>query len=136
MEAALVAIDSDVIVDYLRRGRGVLDTALDQYSCVFTAITIYELFAVHSPARQQALLQQLMPRVATVPLDAVAAQRASGIWRALAERGELIGLPDILTAGICLQHDLPLLTRNTVHFGRVAGLKVLSPDDLQARFGG
>lgn len=136
MEAALVAIDSDVVVDYLRRGRGVLDTALDRYDCVLTAITVYELFAVHSPIRQQTLLQQLMSRVATVPLDVAAAQRASDVWRALAERGELIGMPDILTAGICLSGGLPLLTRNAAHFGRIAGLQVLSPEDLQARFGG
>jgi predicted nucleic acid-binding protein len=130
MEATRIAIDSDIIVDYLRQGRGVLENALEHFACAFAAITVYELYAVHSPMRQQNLLGQLMAKVTILPLDAEAARKSSDNWRTLATRGELIGLPDILTAGICLRHDLPLLTRNAVHFGRITGLKVISPDDL------
>ncbi len=135
MEAARVAIDSDVVVDYLRRGQGVLEIALDRFACVLTAITVYELHAVRSPERQQALLNQLMAKVTVEPLGAEAAKASGAVWRGLAERGELIGLPDILTAGICLSQDLPLLTRNSAHFGRIAGLKVITPDDLHERYG-
>jgi predicted nucleic acid-binding protein len=44
----------------------------------------------------------------------------------------LIGLADILSAGICLSNELPLLTRNVDHFNRIEGLKLVTPDGLQA----
>jgi predicted nucleic acid-binding protein len=44
----------------------------------------------------------------------------------------MIGLADILSAGICLSNNLPLLTRNVEHFNRVEGLRLVSPDGLQA----
>ena len=44
----------------------------------------------------------------------------------------MIGLADILSAGICLANDLPLLTRNVEHFNRIEGLKLVTPDGLQA----
>jgi tRNA(fMet)-specific endonuclease VapC len=43
-----------------------------------------------------------------------------------------ISLSDTLVAGICLAADLPLLTRNVKHFDRVDGLKLITPNSLQA----
>jgi tRNA(fMet)-specific endonuclease VapC len=34
-------------------------------------------------------------------------------------------MADSLIAGIALEHDLPLLTRNRKHFSRVPGLKLV-----------
>jgi len=42
----------------------------------------------------------------------------------------LIGFPDILIAGICLAHDLPLLTRNQAHFERIPDLVLFPLDTL------
>ncbi|MBI2971182.1 MAG: type II toxin-antitoxin system VapC family toxin [Candidatus Aenigmarchaeota archaeon] len=42
----------------------------------------------------------------------------------LEKTGRHIGLVDEMTAGICLAHNAPIVTRNTVHFSRVSGLKV------------
>jgi tRNA(fMet)-specific endonuclease VapC len=44
----------------------------------------------------------------------------------------VIGVPDLLTAGICLANDLTLLTRNVEHFNRIEGLNLVTPDGLQA----
>ncbi len=38
---------------------------------------------------------------------------------------EDIGLADRLQAGICLNFDLPLATRNRKHFDRVEGLRLV-----------
>jgi tRNA(fMet)-specific endonuclease VapC len=129
-----IAADADVVIDYLRGHATALQLALDHFDCGMTAISLYEVRATPTlSSRQQRLLATLLALVEILPFDAEASIAAAGVWRTLAARGELIGLPDILTAGICLRHDLPLLTRNTAHFQRVAGLRLVSPDDLQAQ---
>ena len=67
-----------------------------------------------------------------LPFDQSAAERSAEVWRSLASRGRLIGLADLLTARICLTNDLPLLTRNVEHFNLIDGLKLVTPDGLQA----
>jgi len=131
-----IAVDADVVIDYLRGHATVLQKALDHFDCGLTTIGLYEVLATPTlSSRQQSLLTTILSIVDVVPFDGEAASRAAGVWRTLASRGELIGLPDILTAGICLRHDLPLLTRNAAHFKRVTDLKLISPADLQARYG-
>ena len=73
-------VDTDIIIDFLRRQSEVLLQVASQYHCYITAI--------------------------------------------------MIGLPDTMIAGICLSQDLPLLTRNTRHYTRVAGLQIFTPDNL------
>jgi predicted nucleic acid-binding protein len=44
------------------------------------------------------------------------------VRRALESKGQTIGMADSLIAGICLERDGILLTRNVKHFSRVDGL--------------
>lgn len=70
--------------------------------------------------------------MSVLQFDEPAAERSAEIWRSLRRRGLLVGLADILSAGICLANDLPLLTRNVDHFNRLEGLKLVTPDGLQS----
>ena len=130
METRRLAIDTDVVVDFLRRGDGTLPLALQYFDCTLTAIVAYEWQAVSSPVRQQVALEQILRRVNVQALDMEASQRAASLWRSLAEGGRLIGAMDILSAAVRLDHDLPLLTRNVDHYRRVPGLRVITPDEL------
>jgi tRNA(fMet)-specific endonuclease VapC len=133
MEAARLILDTDVIVDHLRGKSRLIETALDNFRCAFTAITLYELKAIRDQREDQLLrLGALVRRVSILSLDSDSAQHSADIWLALANRGAMIGLADILSAGICLANDLPLLTRNVEHFSRIEGLKLVTPDGLQA----
>jgi predicted nucleic acid-binding protein len=44
----------------------------------------------------------------------------------LQRRGETVAAMDLLIATTCLRAEAPLLTRNTRHFERIPGLRVLS----------
>jgi tRNA(fMet)-specific endonuclease VapC len=112
-----------------------LQTAIEHFDCALTAVSLYELNAVpFLVEKQRAALLQLQTVLESLAFDALAAERAAQVWRSLASRGLLIGLPDILLAGVCLANDLPLLTRNSEHFRRVEGLHVITPDELLASF--
>ena len=53
MEAARLILDTDVIVDQLRGKSRLIETALDNFRCAFTAITIYELKAIQEQREDQ-----------------------------------------------------------------------------------
>jgi predicted nucleic acid-binding protein len=125
-------IDTDIVIDFLRRRSEILQKVIDRFTCGITAVTFYELLAVavRSPQQEQ-LLSEFISIVTVLPFDQEAAEAAANIWRTLQRQGMSIGLPDTLIAGICLAQSLPLLTRNQRHYQRVSDLQLLHPSDLQ-----
>ncbi len=97
-----------------------------------TAVSAFELalgrsFATH-PGPVLALLE-----APGLPLTHAAALRGGDLERRLAQGGEGIGVRDAMQAGICLEAELPLVTRNRSHFDRVPGLDVVDPAAWLAR---
>lgn len=123
-------VDTDVLVDYLRgRGPGAeLLARLGRGGYRVTAVSAFELAlgSAHraDPRPVRALLDTetlgLTPRGGLLGGEALAELRGDG-------RG--IDVRDALQAGVCLDADLPLVTRNVRHFERVPGLRVVRPGD-------
>jgi len=133
MATSRLVIDSDVVIDQLRRHEFALQRAGENFDCARTAISLYELNAApYYTDQQRSALAEILSVVEVLPFDAQAAGQAAQVSRWLASRGRLIGVPDLLTVGICLANDLPLLTRNVEHFNRIEGPKLVTPDGLQA----
>lgn len=128
MENATVVVDTDLLVDFLRRsepGTSVVRGFIAQDRLVITAVSVYELRAGSplDPQMDQRVAAVLERNV--VPADKEAAMAAGAIEHDLRARGERIGFADSLIAGICISNDLPLATRNTRHFERVRGLELV-----------
>ncbi|MFQ6014514.1 MAG: type II toxin-antitoxin system VapC family toxin [Anaerolineae bacterium] len=88
LETPQLVIETDIIIDYLRRRTETLRTALLHYECAITAITLYELKAVAVRSeRQERLMGKLLTIVAVLPFDMQAAERAAETWRTLAAQG-------------------------------------------------
>jgi tRNA(fMet)-specific endonuclease VapC len=125
-------VDTDVLIDYLRgRGHGAeLLARLGRGGYRITAVSAFELAlgAAHrlDPGPVRALLDTqtlaLTPRGGLLGGEALARLRGDG-------RG--VDVRDALQAGVCLDADLPLVTRNVRHFERVPGLRVVRPADWQ-----
>lgn len=128
MAHGVVAVDTDLIVDFLRgRGDGaeLVARLLTERRLRTTAITAYELrLGTDFLDRREGIMRLLLSR--TLPLDTRSAVRAGAVYSVLRDRGEPIGYRDTLIAGTCLRFDVPLATRNDRHFGRVDNL-VLYP---------
>jgi predicted nucleic acid-binding protein len=128
LDSPRLVLDTNIIIDYLRRREETLRAALLKYNCAITAITLYELRAgIDQSARQEQLLDRLVETLLVLPFGEDSANMAASIWRTLKQRGEPIGLPDTLIAGTCLAHNLPILTGNLKHYQRVPGLIVIAP---------
>jgi len=94
-----------------------------------TAITCFELLSGAGENKRGRAVQQLLDSLDVLPLDRVAAERAADVRRQLEQTGQAIGMGDSLIAGIALANGLPLFTRNTVHFERIADLELVMVGD-------
>ena len=131
MDGTQIIIDTDVIIDYLRRRSDGLVHVLEEFNCATTTITLFELLAVAVRSTQQEQrLAEFQTIVLTIPFDESATLAAATIWRNLQNQGQLIGLPDTLIAGICVARELPLLTKNVKHYARVTSLQVIHPEEV------
>jgi tRNA(fMet)-specific endonuclease VapC len=131
--AASPILDSDVLIDYLRgRGPGhALITRLRE-SLAFrvTAISALELALGRSYVRDPAPVEDLLA-APCLPLTRPSALRAGTIMRELRETGQGIDVRDAMQAGICIEADAVLVTRNVRHFGRIPSLEVVHPDEVR-----
>jgi tRNA(fMet)-specific endonuclease VapC len=134
VEAAPV-LDSDVLIDYLRKagpGRDLVRRIRATGAFTVTSITAFELALgdsyAHDPAPADALLA-----APCLTLTREAALRAGGLLRELRAAGAGIEIRDAMQAGICLQAEAPLVTRNVRHFARVPGLQVIEPGRWRSR---
>jgi tRNA(fMet)-specific endonuclease VapC len=118
--------DTDVLIDFLR-GAGQADRVaieLGTGRLCTTAITAFELWAGSKSPQQLAIVDSLLDAVAILPLNVTSARRAGEIRRELEREGRTIGMADSLIAGIAMEHDAILITRNRKHYERVSRLRL------------
>ena len=84
--------------------------------------TIFELYvgvglAIKSPEEREKVLE-LLRSLTQLPLDAPSARRAGEIYAQKVRDGSPIEAEDAMIAGIALENQQALLTRNVKHFAR------------------
>lgn len=122
-------LDADT-VSYALRGEGRVATRLLEHQpselCI-SSITLAELKFGAEAKRSRKLLRGIrgfVNDVAVVSFDESAAERFGALSAALVRGGQQIGAFDTLVAAHALSLGLTVVTNNTRHFGRVAGLKL------------
>ena len=90
--------------------------------------TIFELcvgvgLAIKSSEEREKVLKVLRS-LTQIPLDASSATRAGIVYAQKVREGTRIDAEDAMIAGIALENQQTLLTRNAKHFGGIPGLKV------------
>lgn len=128
--------DTDFFIDLMHAGRPrhadalarVEDLEARGVRMAMTAVTRFELAAgveqYARPREEQERIQALLRTYPTYPVDGASADRAGRILGALRARGVSIGAADALIAGVVLERDESLLTRNRKDFSRVEGLRL------------
>jgi tRNA(fMet)-specific endonuclease VapC len=128
-----ILIDTDLLVD-LERGDSAspVELLLSDEDRAISVITVSELLhgvqraegAVR--ARRRAFVEHILAGLEAIPITAPVARVHADIWSDLAERGLPIGAHDLWIAATALAHGLGVATRNSTHFERVAGLRVIT----------
>ncbi len=68
--------------------------------------------------------EQRWQALGIVMIDLAVLDKAAELYADLRRVGRLIEDADLLIAAIALVHELTLVTNNTAHFSRIAGLQV------------
>jgi len=121
-------LDTDAVIDVLRRRPGAQDRLHALGPVVVSAITAMELaYGVHRSSAQEAnqrAVDVLLAFAPVVPFDDAAARAAGRIRSDLAAGGVPIGAYDVLIAGHAVSRQTPLATRNVGELGRVRALEL------------
>ena len=121
-------LDTDS-VSWALRGQGAVAARVLEHRpsqlCI-SSITLAEVrFGAEAKGSRKlhGVIDTFILSVAVLPFDQAAADQFGPVAHALARRGEPIGTFDTLIAAHALSCGLVLVTNNTKHFRRVAGLK-------------
>jgi len=124
----MIVADTDVLIDLLGGKKTApaqrAQSEMERGNLATTVVTRFELLSGGEPGRQLERIEALLRGLAAFPLEARAADRAAEIRRRLEKRGLAIGMADTLIAGIVLDQEASLLTRNLQHFARVEELRL------------
>jgi predicted nucleic acid-binding protein len=122
-----IVVDTDVLIDYLRTGSGLLPYLLSAASTgtatvYCPTIVILEIFSGQSAAKTEPAIEELLASFRIVSLDENIAKIAGRLRR---DNRLQIGSPDLITAATALSLDAPLAIHNARHFSPIPGLKIL-----------
>jgi len=135
-----VILDTDVIIDYLKRKPD--PQALRVFQAVktgkltarMTSVTVFELCrgARLSPHPERGLEQvkSLQFYINVLPFDQETADEASEICVSLEKKGEPIEIRDLFIAATARIYGIALATRNVKHFEKIPDLQAVTPRDL------
>jgi tRNA(fMet)-specific endonuclease VapC len=130
----MYALDSNVIIHYLRNHKNVLrhlDTAIiNGDTLIVPRVVDYEIrrgFRVaNAPAKEAAyrVLTELAGRCDVEDMDNRSWRKAELVYAELYRKGFTVGEMDILIAAYCLENNCTLVTSNTKDFQNIAGLQL------------
>jgi tRNA(fMet)-specific endonuclease VapC len=93
-----------------------------------TSVNAFEVFygAYRSERKTENTKEviKLLEKLFVIPLDLASSRRTAELLAKLAEKGQTLDYRDAMIAGVVLENDLTLVTRNTAHFKRINGLKL------------
>lgn len=125
--AAIILLDSSILIDYFRK------TAKERtayYKLVssgealgISTLVEYEVLAGNRP-EVVAFWNELLATMRRYDLTSEVVRTAVDIHRSLKAASKLIPAVDLLIAATAVHHQLPLATLNRSHFERVNGLRL------------
>lgn len=124
-------LDTNIVTAYLKKNPLVMQrmrhAEATGHPVMLNAVSYYEtrrglLFA--GARVQMTAFERLWRALGIVMIDQAALDKAAEIYADLRAAGQLIEDADILIAAIALVNDLTLVTNNTAHFSRIAGLQL------------
>lgn len=126
----MIAVDTSIFISYLQNQKGedieTLRRYLDLGEAWFSPVVITELL---SAPKLEAHDKALIVALPMLDIDDSYWFRAGEIRRAVLRAGRKAKLGDALIAQSCIDHNIPLLTRDPdfKHYAKHCGLKLAKP---------
>tara|TARA_Y100000310_G_C20439080_1_gene695165 strand:+ start:473 stop:865 length:393 start_codon:yes stop_codon:yes gene_type:complete len=125
-------LDTDFVIDVMNGKENAL-SELDTFEMgenfpKITAITVFELFSgiprSSMPDHEKEKVVKTISHYSLLPLNQDDAEKAGNIFGELMNQGHVIEAGDAMIAGIALNRQEAVLTRNVKHFKKIPGLQV------------
>lgn len=128
-----VCIDTDVLIDFLRGKKEAVENIRkleEEFDLATTTINVFELyFGAYKTNKERNVkaVNDLVERMEVFGLSKKSAEIAGRMMAVLERKGMEIGIRDTMVAGIAIENDVALLTRNLKHYKRLEefGLRLL-----------
>ena len=130
----MIIADSSFIIDLMRKKEDALaklkEISRDGIAQYITTPSVMEIAVGVSladlPEKERERIDEILGTFQVLTLDTIAAWRAGLELGRLQRKGSIIDPIDAQIAGIALQHNEPVVTRNTKHFSHFKDLQVES----------
>lgn len=121
-------LDSDVIINFLRKDHETIRKILalqniEELST--TSISTFEVLRGLSKLNKIEEGRKFLVNLRIFDFDFKASEKAAEIFEELRKKGETIDALDLMIASIVIVNNETLMTKNTGHFERMSGLKIL-----------
>ena len=129
MTSHKIVVHTDVLLAYLTHrsaGPSVLREAMSRWFCYTTVFNAIELFSIAKTKEETCAIGEALSAMKILGLNAKQAPKYGTLFGS-AKKGAALNL---LTAGLCLESRLPLLTARPAAFRGVKGLVVITPREL------
>lgn len=124
----MVCLDSDVLIDFLRNDKLIVQKIKELSSnekLFITSINSFEILKeLKSSKINKDIILEFISNFYIFNFNFEASKKAAEIFNQLKSEGNIIELPDIMIASIVIANNERLLTRNTTHFERIKDLKL------------
>lgn len=123
-----ILMDTDACIEVIR-GNPMPLAAYPKATFVVSWISGFEVLSGlrgQRGAKSEVRARAFLDASQMLAFDSASAAEAANVRISLEQVGRPMGAYDTLLAGHALALGLPILTRNTAEFGRVAGLRVLT----------
>jgi predicted nucleic acid-binding protein len=124
----LICLDSDVIIDHLGGrgpGVGIFEEVVKKKVPFTTHINRFELLCGARDKGEVAIINECLLGFTVLPFDRAGSEVASRVYTELKRRGRMVGVRDIMIAGVVLANNLMLATKNVKDFKVIKGLRIL-----------
>ena len=132
MEYQKICIDTDILIDVLRKKPEVLQKVshFEQQSTILatTVVNSYELYyGAHKTKNKKhlKLVTELLGNLVILEWKKGFSDMAAKLMVDLERQGKKIDIRDLFIAIIAMKHDYKMLTGNIKHFERIEGLDLM-----------
>ncbi|KIE06049.1 putative ribonuclease VapC, partial [Candidatus Jidaibacter acanthamoeba] len=92
-------------------------------------IGVHRADSIARKNRRAAFVEYILSNISSLPFTLEIARIHAEIYAGLQSKGEIIGAHDIIIGATAMAYSYPIITMNTREFDRIAGLKVLIPQE-------
>ena len=123
-------LDTDTIIFFLRGEEKIVHRFAARSAeelgttIVSQAELLYGAYYSGKKKRNMEKVEAFLKEIPVLPFCSQSSRMFARQKAHLKKKGNLLPDLDLMIAGICLAHDLPLVTNNTRHFQRIKGLKL------------